>query len=193
MINESYPLPIYHHVTFVDWHGVLSQRLFWSSLSRTQRNSLGLDAMLNDFFEVSTAKRWMLGQCSTLDLLNKHVDEPTSRDLFQVVIQETRRARLNATLMRRLEYLRRASFIVIATDNMDCFSEALRLRRGSIGTFDDVLISSEIGALKRDPEAFFGPWLHAMNMRFDQATLIDDDEQNIEAFRNMGGDGWLYR
>jgi FMN phosphatase YigB (HAD superfamily) len=90
---------------------------------------------------------------------------------------------------------------VIATDNMDCFVRAFerarrrRPRRGEAwvtmadwaGICDDIISSSEVGALKEDPQSFFGPWLDRHGMTFRDAVLVDDRPDNCAAFSAQGG------
>jgi len=53
---------------------------------------------------------------------------------------------------------------------------------------DDIICSSEVGALKaEDPVGFFGPWLSEYDLSFSNALLIDDRADNCDAFRGQGG------
>jgi FMN phosphatase YigB (HAD superfamily) len=52
---------------------------------------------------------------------------------------------------------------------------------------DDLVCSSEVGVLKIDPIAFFGPYLRASGLGFAEALLIDDRTDNCAAFTAAGG------
>jgi FMN phosphatase YigB (HAD superfamily) len=91
--------------------------------------------------------------------------------------------------------------VVIATDNMDCFVSAFeraRSRRRHGGgervtmadwacSCDDIISSSDVGALKEDAHSFFGPWLAGHGMGFGDAVLVDDRTANCAAFVAAGG------
>jgi hypothetical protein len=91
--------------------------------------------------------------------------------------------------------------LVLATDNTGDFETAFRWAnersrnnpstrtlRGLAPIFDDIICSSATRVFKaEDPELFFGPWLAANGLRFDNALLIDDRPDNCEAFERCGG------
>ncbi|WP_417388026.1 hypothetical protein [Gimesia sp.] len=93
--------------------------------------------------------------------------------------------------------------IVLATDNMDCFHDAIQTARTPSAPvresestpfytisrlFDDVLCSSEQRILKsEDPQRFFEDWLSSHVLDFSDALLLDDLENNCNAFRTTGG------
>jgi FMN phosphatase YigB (HAD superfamily) len=93
---------------------------------------------------------------------------------------DCQRMKVNVELFGLLRVLRAEATVVIATDNMDCFVRAFervrnrKRRRGEgwvtmadwAAVCDDIISSSEVGALKEDPQAFFGPWLDRHGMTF---------------------------
>jgi len=109
--------------------------------------------------------------------------------------------RVNVELFEALRLLRTEAAVVIATDNMDCFVRAFnraRARRRRLGedwvtmadwagVCDDIISSSDAGALKEDPQAFFGPWLDMHGFAFCDAVLVDDRPANCAAFTAEGG------
>jgi FMN phosphatase YigB (HAD superfamily) len=59
---------------------------------------------------------------------------------------------------------------------------------------DDIICSSTTGVFKAEsPEAFFGPWLDASCLRFEDALLIDDRSENCDAFVACGGSAVHWR
>ena len=99
---------------------------------------------------------------------------------------------IDAKALDMFRELRSGNLVVLATDNMDCFAEALSTRKFAAGIFDDVLCSSELKCLKEHPREFFGPWLAKHGMRFADAILIDDNPANCTAFELAGGQTVLY-
>jgi len=112
------------------------------------------------------------------------------------------RMRVNVELFEVLHSFKSRAIVVLATDNMDCFSRTFdrvrsRRRRPTLGSetmagwavvCDDIICSSEVGALKaEDPVGFFGPWLSEYDLSFSNALLIDDRADNCDAFRGQGG------
>jgi FMN phosphatase YigB (HAD superfamily) len=109
--------------------------------------------------------------------------------------------KVNVELFDLLRVLRTEATVVIATDNMDCFVRAFerarsqRRRHGEgwvtmadwAAVCDDIISSSEVGVLKEDPQAFFGPWLDRHGMTFRDAVLVDDRAANCAAFVSQGG------
>lgn len=102
------------------------------------------------------------------------------------------------------------AYIVVATDNMEFFLKHFRQLRHSqrkmriniaenaimnnkniceaIMVFDDILCSSEVGVLKRENIIkFFGYWLALHSLEISNALLIDDIDENCNAFINAGG------
>lgn len=115
-----------------------------------------------------------------------------AQELRDIAVLEMRRARLNQALLAMLRRARSQALIVLATDNMEFFEEAVRERDSFWRTFDDVIISSNVRALKRDPELFFGRWLAQNNLSFSNAVLIDDSEENCQQFQEAGGNAIFF-
>lgn len=190
--QRNEPLPLWPHVIFVDWYGVLSRRRFWDTAHKQ-------DSFIFDFipsnvrrlFSGEIAESWMLGKIDTTDVIRNYVAPNATEEiqcrLREHLLGELTRARMSRVLVHALSNARSESFVVLATDNMDCFQEAASQRNDIWKTFDDCLISSEIGGLKRTPRHFFGSWLERRRLTFHDATLIDDDVTNCESFRLAGG------
>ena len=198
-------------VIFVDWHGVLSHDLFWTSILADPRHPLHspLEEKLAEVFarDKPTAHEWMKGQHSStdiisgmrLDLPKRYGDGYLERKLNADFLD----MRINTDLVAILGQYRPDALIVVATDNMDCFAEAFarsqRRRRypsksgisqfaTCVASCDDIICSSQVGTLKsEDPAAFFGPWLERRGLRFADAVLIDDRTDNCAAFTEQGG------
>lgn len=102
--------------------------------------------------------------------------------------EDCRQVHINSSFLSELRKIASASFVVLATDNMDCFVNEFPSLRAVSKSFDSILCSSSIGVLKSDTaRAFFEPWLNAHSLSFPQALLIDDNEEICEGFRSNGG------
>jgi hypothetical protein len=201
-------LPLAGRVVFVDWHGVLSRDPFWRSIRNSATHPLRgqLEANLTTVFARDTANEWMKGLLSSEQVINAmevHLDRRFREDfLTRRLTIDCARMRVNTDLVRLLRRTRSDAAVVLATDNMDCFAATYhqarrrprRRHRQSETladwalTCDDLLCSSDIGALKaEDTAGFFGPWLTDHGMTFTDAVLIDDRTDNCAAFTAHGG------
>ncbi len=208
-------LCLLRRVVFVDWHGVLSRDLFWSSILGSDHHPLRtqLEGGLGKVFSgASTADAWMKGLVSSRQVVSNmgiSLDGRFREDyLVRRLNDDCVRMRVNVELLEFLRSLRSTAAVVLATDNMDCFATAFeqarrRRRRSSLDTrtlagwadfCDDIICSSDVGRLKaEDPPGFFGGWLAENGLWFDDALLIDDKVDNCEAFRGAGGHSVQWR
>jgi FMN phosphatase YigB (HAD superfamily) len=202
-------LPLSGRVIFSDWHGVLSRDPFWASIQQSPRHPLRaqLQAGVAGVFarDKDTAEEWMKGLLSSSQVIEEMGIQPRGRLRDDFLVRrldlDCRRMKVNAELFDLLRELRAEATVVIATDNMDCFVRAFerarnrKHRRGEgwvtmadwAAVCDDIISSSEVGALKEDPQAFFGPWLDRHEMTFGDAVLVDDRPANCAAFISRGG------
>jgi hypothetical protein len=203
-------LDLWRRAVFVDWHGVLSRSRFWASILDDEGHPLrsqlqtGLDRLFGDDERLAG---WMTGKHSADQVVEGLGIEPVGRYttsyLRLQLDRDCRTMPVNVTLMRMLRAVRDRAFVVIATDNSDSFAQTYRrsaARRGhwretkaqTLAAWatcaDDLICSSEVGTCKaEDPDAFFGPYLRASGLGFEDSLLIDDAEHNCEAFRSLGG------
>ena len=213
-------LPFYKRVIFVDWHGVASNDPFFLSILNNKTHPLysKLTNELNNLFKNNDnlIRAWMRGEVSyeqIVDLMDITLDNRFKDDfLFRKVIEDCKFMKVNPNLIDLLSILQNYAFIVLATDNMDCFFHYINSIRVSkirskkrqtykvkeyvefdkaILKFDDILCSSEIGVLKREsPAKFFGNWLKVYSLNFSDALLLDDVDVNCEEFVKAGGNAF---
>ncbi|MDQ1287832.1 MAG: hypothetical protein QG622_1397 [Actinomycetota bacterium] len=205
-------LDLWRRVVFVDWHGVLSRAPYWSTILSDRRHPMHqpLRARLGRLYSDSgLLAEWMTGRLTTVDVVEylgitsgtRYTPDQMRRHLER----DCRNMRINVDMMRLLRVVRHRAFVVIASDNVDCFAQTYRRltsrRRldplteipppDSLGAWatscDDLVCSSEVGALKIDAPAFYGRYLRACGLTFDDALLIDDRSDNCAAFRAAGG------
>lgn len=195
-------LPLWNKVVFVDWNGVLCGELFWQSIisdsshpyfESVSRACENLFCERNDFI-----LDWMRGRISSEDVvssLDVKLDKRVNNDyLFRRLLRDCGAMRCNSVLISALRRISSDSFLVLATDNMDCFDRRVHLIDEITSTFDAMLSSSSIGILKSDDvEVFFGEWLDSHHLTFDNALLIDDSVDNCHAFVNAGGEAIVFK
>ncbi len=200
MRTNALALPIFREVVFIDWHGVLAKHPFWWSIVTRPADPLYAEwsrAVKELFGDTPTVHAWMRGQMTSEEVVQQTrrlgSELPPTAVLAQRLRDDCRRMPIDQDLRDMLARLREGRFVVLATDNMDCFrAEALRRRDLSM-IFDSVLCSSDLGVLKSEsPAEFFGAWLDQHERSFADATLIDDSGENCAAFRRAGGRAILY-
>ncbi|QDU53562.1 HAD family hydrolase [Gimesia panareensis] len=206
--------PVWNKVIFVDWHGVLSCDPFWLSILRNTEHPL--HQRLNDatetlFSDESLIHDWMRGDVSAnqvIDRLDVKMDDSFPADyLSRKLVEDCQLMQVNQRLIQILREIRQQGIgIVLATDNMDCFQEALQDANGqrplttqsvegatvsfrhAAQLFDEVLCSCSQRVLKREnPERFYGSWLSAHALDYRDALLLDDLEVNCRTFQRAGG------
>lgn len=206
-------LDLWRRVVFVDWHGVLSRAPYWSTILSDRRHPLHqpLRARLGRLYSDSgLLTDWMIGALTTVQVVERLEVTVGTRytpdQLRRHLERDCRGMRVNVDLLRLLRGVRDRAFVVIATDNVDCFAETYRRITGRRGrtdpttelpppdslaawasSCDDLVCSSEVGALKTNPRAFYGAYLRACGLTFADALLIDDRSDNCAAFRAVGG------
>jgi hypothetical protein len=206
-------LALWRRVIFVDWHGVLSRDPFWTSILTDEAHPLhpSVQEKLGQVFarDVPTAHEWMKGLRTSDEIIHGMgiiLPRRYSPDFLRRRLDEDcRKMRVNVELFSLLQACRDRALVVIATDNMDCFVDAFQgIRKNwpwrnkqadTTETFanwamacDDIICSSDVGALKsEDPNDFFGAFLDACDLDFSNALLIDDRDDNCQAFTAQGG------
>ncbi|MGH3922343.1 MAG: hypothetical protein ACRDTT_05655, partial [Pseudonocardiaceae bacterium] len=165
-----------------------------------------LEIKIGEVFANASAHEWMRGKISSLDVISNMelwLDRRFREDfLVRRLYSDCARMRVNVELLQVLRAFKSQAIVVLATDNMDCFSRTFdqarsRCRRPTSESetladwaviCDDIICSSDVGALKADnPAGFFGPWLSECGLGFPDALLIDDRADNCDAFREQGG------
>ena len=207
MFNRK--LPLWKRVIFVDWNGVLSVDRFWFSILSNRRHPLfaKMNREVNRLFSDSQLiERWMLGEITSNEIVTRIdlvLDNRFNSDyLERRLYYDCQRMTINRDLVEFLADIANRTFIVIATDNMDCFQIQCQILsrpdrplkdgqlltlRNALSRFDDVICSSHVGVLKRDARSFYFAWLRDNRLSFESALLLDDGEENCSAFRNAGG------
>lgn len=209
-------LPLWRHVVFVDWHDVLSRTPFWASIVTDRGHPLNrpLRTRLGRLYgDAALMTAWMTGRSPTADVVDALGVQGAPRYdtdyLCRHLAKDVREMRVNRDLLPVLAWARERAFVVVATDNVDPFAREFRRLAGrretrtagqpepiadpddslaaAAGAFDDLLCSSDVGALKTAPEAFYGSYLAACGLTFADALLVDDRSDNCTAFRAAGG------
>ena len=194
-------LPLSTKVVFVDWDGVLSRMRFWDGYSApdsSQNDRAIRDAVADLFGNDEVVVDWMTGKLGTSEIVQQHlVPKPSATlvsDMHRHVVEQYASGRVDDRwLLGALRRIRSTHQLVLATDNMDCFTDGVQGRRDLARLFDDYISSSDVGVLKADaPDEFFGRWMEQRNVEPADSTLIDDSKGNCAAFETLGGRAILF-
>jgi FMN phosphatase YigB (HAD superfamily) len=184
---------------FVDWHGVLSEARFWTSIRDhpAVATSIDFDRALDAIFTTDVVDEWMRGHLTTREVVAQFLvgdDNPLLVAFLEhQVIRECAESSTRRRLVRTLRTLKGRHLLVLATDNMDCFSAALPRRSDLRLIFDDYLTSTDLGVLKaEDPGQFFLPWLADHDVAVEDSLLVDDRRKNCDRFCEMGGQAIVF-
>lgn len=192
---------LWQRAVFVDWHGVLCDQPFWHSITQNPRHQQ--HRTLGEAVEVLFRERgtlvaaWMRGRADSQQVLE---ELPALRDrrcrpdyLQRRLFEDCESMSPREELLEALAALPPLTLVVIATDNMDCFSDSVvHVNLGQV--FDVALCSSDLGVLKAEsPELFFGALLAESGLRPADAVLIDDSAPNCVGFEGFGGHAIQFR
>ena len=181
-------------VLFVDFNGVISQFPYWHSIREEAHSLHGYHEQIEEFLFRSNNhvfRNWMLGEYSAEDiheLLNEKIG--VSKELlYQQFILDCKKIDISSAILSAVSHLKRSCITVLSTANTDAFErfilpEFQQLR----DTFDFIDNSHAIGLLKSDCEGkYFLDRLRSLDVKPQDAWLIDDGEKNCEIFSNLGG------
>ncbi|MFV0571730.1 MAG: hypothetical protein ACK5M1_04755 [Xanthomarina gelatinilytica] len=186
-------LPFKNKVIFVDWHGVISNENFWHNKSKSENhylNKIATEISERVFSDDIIIEKWLRGEIDYQQIIHDFHSESSKHTKLKIanrLLKYFHEIELNIKLLKTLSEYRNEAFIVMATDNMDCFFKSLPDFK-YLGLFDSVLSSNKLGVLKKeDPDVFFGEWLSAHSLNFSNAILIDDSIANCNRFTEKGG------
>jgi FMN phosphatase YigB (HAD superfamily) len=184
-------------VVFLDWNKTLSNSLFWEQLADKNHPFHHLEKEIIDWLFVKNRdviKMWMRG-----DYTSEEVCAKISQDLgvdFQLIFSELAKSCLSMEycdpdVPKLVNKIRSNGVkVVIATDNMDTFRRftvsAMRLQE----SYDDILVSSELGALKDDYEngesLFFSEYMKKSGLDYSEVLLLDDSVDKMPICKDIG-------
>ncbi len=182
----------------IDWHGTLSNSLFWEPWQAGTAVERRMAAALQEaMFRVNhhLLSPWMCGKLSSEDVVGRAasvagVPFAGAMDAFIASCQSMRL--VSDAIMPLIANLRSQGITVgIATDNLDSFTRwtvpALDLDRH----VDVILNSADLGVMKGDTRddgssAFFGNFLHARRDLPGMTVLLDDSDDMVEVASAAG-------
>jgi hypothetical protein len=173
-------------VIFIDWNQTLSASHFWRSLPNVETVMFLANRHLLD--------PWMRGDCTAEEICQVLAGQTgISQEVIFSKLKESCETMefVDDEVPGLIERIKAKGIkVVLATDNMDCFSRftvpALRLDR----LFDGLLISCDLKILKneiRDKEIiFFTDYFRQNDLCYAEAVLLDDSARTSKEYWQLG-------
>lgn len=182
---------------FIDWGHTLSNSLFWSQMADLDN---AYHSYFNKIIEIvfksdkKMVDDWMRGLFSSEDI-SSHLEKLIHLDR-RIILKELKEScermkYVSDKIPKLIQLLKRKGIKVgVASDNMDTFMRftypAMKLNK----LFDDFLISSNLGYLKKDLKRgrpiFFEKYIKDNNLDYSQILLIDDSKDTNEIYKKVG-------
>jgi len=189
---------IKNKVVFLDWNGTLSNSFFWEHM-RTSEDSEVL--MLYNLWDNALFNKpkeyvqdWMRGKFSTEDVLRKIAHETNTgyEKVFREFIKGCESMEyVSDDIPCTIETLKRNGYyVVIATNNMDCFTRWTVPFMKLDKLFDDVLNSYYLKGLKHDTEngisVFFKKFFEKYDIAPKECIFFDDSTDKEGYIASLG-------
>lgn len=190
-----------YEAIFVDWGGTLSNSRFWERWKDDPEYSERYARIQSALFESAAGKSlvrdWMTGfknRNHALTYLNEHEGLPVDELEDELRYSAQNMKLIEPDVLSTIRSLRdMGKMVVIATDNMDTFSDwtvpALKLDEH----FDDILTSSSLRVTKTtmssmyNRSTFFYGYLNEMGIAPENSLLIDDS-LDVKCVQSTGMD-----
>lgn len=102
-----------------------------------------------------------------------------------------KRANINTELLSFIKEFKSPYKLGILSNSMSPYFNTITRDLGLDEIFDEIVISSEIGHVKPEPEAY-QEILTRFNVLPSEVLLIDDNTQNIKGAGKLGIDGYIF-
>lgn len=179
-------------VIFLDWHNTLSSDQFWAGLRADPQWQTATGTMDRLLFgpDRTIVDQWMRGRLSSEQVVEmlSHATGIDAGFLFRSLVESCEQMRILGDVHTCVSALRKSAYVVVSTDNMDCFSRFTVPALALTKTFDDVLNSADSGYFKKDADGiFFRAFLDRVQIPFSRVYLFDDSRETCELFESWGG------
>ncbi len=99
--------------------------------------------------------------------------------------------RFNTELIGLIRELKSEYKIGLLSNATSPFFHTVMALSGTVDIFDHVVVSSEVGHAKPEPE-IYNEMISRMEIAPSEAMMIDDSQANVDGARNVGMEGHLY-
>lgn len=172
---------------FIDWDGTLSHGRFWSSFDATT-----FQIIQQSLFENNKALvvEWMLGHKNAEQICEWLAAETglEIEALLGGLTESCEQMRLSPELRDLIGRARKQNYVVLVTDNMDCFTRFTVHASELEKYFDHLINSADVGRLKlHELGLTFRMMCDQLRIPISHSFLIDDSEKTCNLFHELGG------
>lgn len=183
---------------FIDWNGTLSSSLFFEQMNNVNHPHHNIIASVEEWLFRKNKKlcsEWMYGKYSTEDvigLMSKNLNVE-----YELLLNELKNSCENMkfisdeipSLIREIKDS--GIKVIIATDNMDCFTRWTVPALGLDDLFDDILNSFDLGVVKNDfsnegKPLFFAKYMDNLDEDYSSTMLLDDSSKTCNLLSLTG-------
>ncbi|GAB4144161.1 MAG: hypothetical protein OHK0017_02390 [Patescibacteria group bacterium] len=201
-IESNRSKPKETEIVFIDWFNTLSNGMFWEHWNDKDNQFHEHIKVLENFISQCKLNRkfdgWMRGKYSSEDIcseLESILGIPKAKILNELFHSASNFKINDNRILTLVQNLREDGVrVVVATDNMDNFRIATIPGLKLEDYFDDFLISSEIGYVKKDEiegkSIFFNDYLLKNEVDFSRTVLIDDGAEKDAVYARLGMQIW---
>ncbi len=185
----NYTLSKQSNYIFIDWHGVLSDKGFWSESVNTNQK---LKAFMKWYFsDISRYEEWMRNNI-TVSQIDKHSNlyDISSAEIIQAFKDDIKVYAPNLKFLQALNLLFPNSKKYIITDNIDLFDYIYNYYQSDLEVyFKGYFSSHQFDVLKTDNNpSLFDLVLPKLKLdSFDNCLLVDDNLANCIKFKKLKG------
>ncbi len=184
-----------YKVIFIDWFNTLSSSLFYDNCGEDDLCGYFRKHTFQDNEEMLEA--WLVGKKSRVDVVSAFARNKSEQKKALSLLKKSCENMTfdRETYLPLIQKIRKKGVkVVIATDNMDVFTDyvvpALKLRN----YFDEIISSNILGCQKMDIEngklIFFDSFLKNNKISYSEALVIDDSFQTSISCQKCGLPVW---
>lgn len=180
-------------VVFIDWYKTLSSSMFYVDM-KNYDEELCKKYRTKTFVECEhLLEDWLRGKISTQDIISSFASgEEEFKQAFEILKNSCENMVFDSprfpALIKKIR--NKGCRVVIATDNMDVFTQFVVPSLSLSELFDGILSSNLNGCKKRDVVdgrlVFFEDYLQRNGLNYEDAVLIDDVETTVELCGQYG-------
>lgn len=173
------------NIIFIDFNWVLSYKNFWFSLEKSDK--IMFEKINKLLFRDNTkiVNDWMLWKYKSSDICNfLSVNLKVDYDyIYETLLNDCINFDLSDCIRDTLFKLKKYYYIILITDNMDCFTDfTVKNNLEYFSVFDSIFNSADFWYFKVDS---YLDYVKKYNSEIELCYLIDDSKNNCEKFSSL--------
>ncbi len=175
------------NILFIDFNWVISYKNFWFSLEKLD---IDVYSFINDFLFVKNltlVNDWMLWKYTSEEICRIIVKNANINIVYEYIynylVNDCINIDLSKKILNKLLIMKKYFYIILVTDNMDCFSRfTVKYNKRYFKIFDEIFNSYNTGYFKNQTyEKFIIKYDSKINLSY----LIDDSINNCSFFESI--------